>query len=55
MTNLIPASSSFSRYKTDFEEIKKIGEGGAGRVFLAKHRLDKSLYAIKKVRLYKKN
>jgi hypothetical protein len=35
-----PAIFSTSRYKTDFEELVKIGEGGAGRVFLAKHRID---------------
>lgn len=33
-------SSCFSRYKQDFEEIEKIGEGGAGRVFKAKHKFD---------------
>jgi len=53
--NIEPAHSQFSRYKTDFEETKKIGEGGAGQVFLARHKIDKNIYAIKKVRLYRKN
>lgn len=42
-----------SRYKHDFEELGKIGEGGAGRVFKARHKIDRNIYAIKKVRLYK--
>ena len=44
-----------SRYKQDFEELDKIGEGGAGRVFRARHKIDKNIYAIKKVRLYRRN
>lgn len=43
------------RYKIEFEELGKIGEGGAGRVFLAKQRLDRNIYAIKKVKLSSKN
>lgn len=40
-----------SRYKQDFEELEKIGEGGAGRVFKARHKIDGNIYAIKKVKL----
>ncbi len=32
-----------------------IGEGGAGRVFKARHKIDRNIYAIKKVKLYKNN
>ena len=31
----------------------KIGEGGAGRVYKARHKFDRNIYAIKKVKLYK--
>ena len=44
-----------SRYKLDFEELEKIGEGGAGRVFRARHKIDKNIYAIKKVRLSRRD
>jgi eukaryotic translation initiation factor 2-alpha kinase 4 len=43
---------NYSRYKEDFKELSKIGEGGAGRVFCARHKVDGGIYAIKKVRLY---
>jgi serine/threonine protein kinase len=36
-----------SRYKNDFEELEKIGEGGFGRVYRARHKLDGRVYAIK--------
>lgn len=35
--------------------MSKIGEGGAGRVFKARHKIDRNIYAIKKVRLYRTN
>lgn len=38
-----------SRYKTDFEEIALLGRGGFGIVFEAKHRIDESHYAIKRI------
>lgn len=38
-----------SRYKTDFEEIEKLGSGGFGSVFKAKNIIDRKLYAIKKI------
>ncbi|CDW86336.1 eukaryotic translation initiation factor 2alpha kinase [Stylonychia lemnae] len=44
-----------SRYKQDFEEISKIGQGGAGRVFKARHKIDRNIYAIKKVRLFRRD
>ena len=54
-TSQIVPINQFSRYKLDFEELEKIGEGGAGRVFLARHKIDKNIYAIKKVRLYRRD
>jgi len=44
-----------SRYKLDFEQLEQVGEGGAGRVFKAKNRFDGIIYAIKKVRLSKRD
>ncbi len=40
-----------SRYAHDFEELSKIGEGGFGQVFRARHKLDGHIYAIKKIKL----
>lgn len=39
----------FSRYMTDFTEIEKISHGGFGEVFKAQHKIDKHIYAIKKI------
>lgn len=39
----------FSRYLTDFTEIEKISHGGFGEVFKAQHKIDKHIYAIKKI------
>lgn len=39
-----------SRYKTEFTEEQKIGKGGFGSVYKAKHNLDGRLYAIKKIK-----
>ncbi|ORX44509.1 kinase-like protein [Piromyces finnis] len=40
-----------SRYYTEFKEIKCIGKGGFGSVYLAKNKLDEQVYAIKKIPL----
>jgi len=42
---------SKSRYQTEFKEIKCIGKGGFGSVYLAKNKLDEQIYAIKKIPL----
>ncbi|XP_071476696.1 eukaryotic translation initiation factor 2-alpha kinase 1-like [Diadema antillarum] len=39
------------RYQADFIEQKKIGEGGYGRVYEVKHKLDGKCYAIKKIKI----
>ncbi len=38
-----------SRYLADFEPIQILGKGGFGLVFEAKHRIDESHYAIKRI------
>ena len=43
-----------NRYASDFQEIKKIGEGGFGQVFMARHLIDGNIYAIKKIKLQSK-
>lgn len=40
------------RYERCFEEIGELGQGGFGRVFKVKHRLDQNFYAIKKIRIH---
>ena len=44
-----------NRYATDFQEIKKIGEGGFGKVYLARNIMDGHDYAIKKIKLQSKS
>ena len=39
------------RYNKEFIEIRKIGEGGFGRVYLSKNRFDENTYAVKKILL----
>lgn len=38
------------RFQKDFEDIEKIGSGGFGQVFKAKHKIDGKTYAIKRVK-----
>ena len=42
---------SESRYHQDFKELKMLGSGGGGSVWKARNKLDRRLYAIKKVTL----
>ncbi|OQS04598.1 heme regulated eukaryotic translation initiation factor [Thraustotheca clavata] len=49
-----PQSLNVSRYARDFEEIRLIGQGGFGQVFMARHKLDGICYAIKQVRFFNK-
>ncbi|RHZ86074.1 hypothetical protein Glove_55g46 [Diversispora epigaea] len=44
-------STTFSRYRLDFEEIHFLGKGAFGEVVKARNKLDDRFYAIKKVRL----
>ena len=53
MNNIFGSAAQInSRYKEDFVELKNIGSGGQGSVFKVRNKLDSSMYAIKKVRLY---
>ena len=49
----LPPSSggSYSRYQTDFVELGPLGRGGGGEVVKAINRLDRRIYAIKKILL----
>ncbi|KAE9446832.1 hypothetical protein C3L33_21287, partial [Rhododendron williamsianum] len=38
-----------SRYSTDFKELKELGKGGFGKVFLCENVLDQKKYALKKI------
>ncbi|KAJ0392435.1 hypothetical protein P43SY_006501 [Pythium insidiosum] len=40
-----------SRYHNDFKELGLLGRGGGGEVVRARNRLDRQLYAVKKVKL----
>jgi len=40
------------RYKEHYYEIKKIGRGGFGEIFISRYHLDKKVYAIKKIPVY---
>ena len=44
-----------SRYSNDFIEIEHLGKGGFGTVYKAFNKLDRSLYAIKKIKIKKLN
>lgn len=47
--SLDSSGAALSRYRTDFEEKERIGEGGFGTVFRAINNLDGVEYAVKKV------
>jgi len=47
----IQAASSRSRYAADFEELRFLGRGGFGSVTKVRHRVDRQLYAIKRIEL----
>ena len=40
------------RFKSKFEQLSKIGQGGFGEVYKVKYLLDNSIYALKKVKLH---
>lgn len=45
------SSRRMSRYESDFKELEIVGRGGCGEVARSANRLDKRIYAVKKVRL----
>ena len=46
---------SMPRYKNDYKEIKELGNGGFGTVYLSHYYLDNQEYAIKKIVLHDKS
>jgi eukaryotic translation initiation factor 2-alpha kinase 4 len=46
-----PAMNGSSRYQNDFIELGVLGAGGGGQVCLARNRLDRRQYAVKKIPL----
>ena len=42
---------SLSRYRSDFEELQLLGKGGFGSVYKVRGRVDKLLYAVKRIKL----
>ena len=45
----------YKRYKEDFEELKLLGEGGGGRVYQVRNRVDGNIYCVKMVKMSRKN
>ncbi|EKX39856.1 hypothetical protein GUITHDRAFT_76103, partial [Guillardia theta CCMP2712] len=43
------------RYRQEFEEVKQLGKGGFGEVWMCRNRLDGQCYAIKKIQLDSSN
>ncbi|KAI0696604.1 hypothetical protein BC835DRAFT_1341525 [Cytidiella melzeri] len=46
-----PATRSTSRWKEDWQELEFVGRGGFGRVVKARNKIDKRIYAVKKIML----
>ncbi len=46
-----PSTKMYLRSKNDFDNWSQIGEGGQGKVFKARNKLDGNMYAIKRVKL----
>ena len=44
-------TASLGRYATDFNEVRVLGRGGYGKVYLAVHKFDGRYYAVKRVTL----
>lgn len=49
------ATHALSRYRQEFEEVKQLGKGGFGEVWMCRNRLDGQCYAIKKIQLDSSN
>ena len=49
--NGLPSRARPSRYREEFDEGRRLGKGGFGRVVRARHKLDGVDYAVKKVLL----
>ena len=49
--NIVP----YKRYREDFEELSLLGEGGCGKVFKVRNKVDGNVYCVKVVKLSRKN
>lgn len=47
----VGTTASLGRYATDFNEVRVLGRGGYGKVYLAVHKFDGRYYAVKRVTL----
>ena len=54
MDGIIPLVR-YSRYASEFQELRPLGKGGFGSVFQCENTLDGRQYAIKKISIYSKN
>lgn len=45
-------NQTYSRFKSDFTVISKLGQGGGGSVFKVQNHWDKMFYAIKRIKLF---
>ena len=50
-----PSGSFYSRFASDFDKLSLLGQGGFGAVWLVRNKVDKLLYAVKKIKLRKNN
>ena len=50
-SNFFDSNSSISRYYKEFREISRLGEGSFGEVWKVRNRLDRRVYAVKKIAL----
>lgn len=48
-------AESYSRYKSDFEEIQFLGKGAFGAVIKVRNRIDNRYYAVKRIKLDRRN
>lgn len=47
----VSSTAAVGRYATDFEHLAFLGKGGFGSVTKVRHRLDRNLYAVKRIEL----
>ena len=50
-----PALPYYSRFHTDFEVVELLGKGGFGEVFKVRNKVDRLYYAVKRIKLTRKN
>lgn len=55
ITHFEPLKLSLPRYSSEYDEIKKLGKGSFGQVYLSRYFLDNNQYAIKKISIKNKS